>query len=43
MLLYVKNFNAPFGRFEYPHILKAVFSVGQTSIKKDGYAYEMAT
>ena len=38
-----KNFDTPFGRFEYTHISKAAFSVGLTSIKKDGYAFVMAT
>ena len=42
-LKYAKNFDTPFGRFEYTHILKAAFSVGLTSIKKDGYAFVMAT
>jgi len=35
--------DTPFGRFEYTHISKAAFSVGLTSIKKDGYAFVMAT
>ena len=42
-LKYAKNFDTPFGRFEYTHISKAAFSVGLTSIKKDGYAFVMAT
>ena len=33
-LKYAKNFDTPFGRFEYTHISKAAFSVGLTSIKK---------
>ena len=42
-LKYAKNFDTPFGRFEYTHISKAAFPVGLTSIKKDGYAFVMAT
>ena len=42
-LKYAKNFDTPFGRFEYTHISKAAFSVGLTSIKKDSYAFVMAT
>ena len=42
-LKYAKNFDTPFGRFEYTHISKSAFSVGLTSIKKDGYAFVMAT
>ena len=42
-LKYAKNFDTPFGRFEYTHISKAAFSVGLTSIKKDGYAFVIAT
>ena len=42
-LKYAKNFDTPFGRFEYTHISKSAFSVGMTSIKKDGYAFVMAT
>ena len=38
-LKYAKNFDTPFGRFEYTHISKAAFPVGLTSIKKDGYAF----
>ncbi len=41
-LKYAKNFDTPFGRFEYTHISKSAFSVGLTSIKKDGYAFVMA-
>ena len=42
-LKYAKNFDTSFGRFEYTHISKAAFPVGLTSIKKDGYAFVMAT
>lgn len=42
-LKYAKNFDTPFGRFEYTHISKAAFSVGLTSIKKEDYAFVMAT
>ncbi len=40
---YAKSFDTPFGRFGYTHISKAAFSVGLTSIQKDGYAFVMAT
>ena len=42
-LKYAKNFDTPFGRFEYTHISKSAFSVGLTSIKKNDYAFVMAT
>ena len=42
-LKYAKNFDTSFGRFEYTHISKAAFSVGLTSIKKEDYAFVMAT
>ena len=42
-LKYAKNFDTPFGRFEYTHISKSAFSVGLTSIKKEDYAFVMAT
>lgn len=42
-LKYAKNFDTPVGRFEYKHIAKAAFSVGLTSVRKNGYAFVMAT
>lgn len=42
-LKHSKNFDTQLGRFEYTHISKSVFPVGLTSIKKDGYAFVMAT
>lgn len=42
-LKYAKVFDTPLGRFEYRHISREAFSVGLTSIKKDGYAFLMAT
>lgn len=42
-LKHAKNFETPLGRFEYTHISKAAFPIGLTSIKKEGYAFVMAT
>lgn len=42
-LKHAKDFDTPLGRFEYTHISKKAFSVGLTSIKKDDYAFVMAT
>lgn len=42
-LKHSKNFNTPLGRFEYTHISKKAFSVGLTNIRKDGYAFVIAT
>lgn len=42
-LKHAKDFDTPLGRFEYKHIVKGAFSVGLTSVKKDGYAFVMAT
>lgn len=42
-LKHSKNFDTPLGRFEYTHISKKAFSVGLTSIRKDEYAFVMAT
>ena len=39
-LKYAKNFDTPFGRFEYTHISKSAFSVGLTSIKKASVCQE---
>lgn len=42
-LKHSRNFDTPLGRFEYTSMPKRVFSVGLTSIKKEGYAFVMAT
>jgi len=42
-LKHSKNFDTQLGRFEYTHISKNAFSVGLTSIRKDNYAFVMAT
>ena len=42
-LKHAKCFDTPLGRFEYAHISKKAFSVGLACIKKDGYAFIMAT
>ena len=42
-LKHSKSFDTPFGRFEYVHVSKEVFPVGLTSVRKDGYAFVMAS
>lgn len=42
-LKHSKDFDTQLGRFEYTHISKKAFSVGLTSIRKDDYAFVMAT
>lgn len=42
-LKHSKDFDTQLGRFEYTHISKKAFSIGLTSIKKDDYAFVMAT
>lgn len=42
-LKHSKDFDTPLGRFEYSHISKKAFSVGLTNIRKDGYAFVIAT
>lgn len=42
-LKHSKDFDTQLGRFEYTHIPKNAFSVGLTSIRKDDYAFVMAT
>lgn len=42
-LKHSKNFDTPLGRFEYTHISKEAFSVGLTSVRKEDYAFMMAT
>jgi len=40
---HAKDFDTPLGRFEYTYISREAFSVGLTSIKKEDYAFVMAT
>lgn len=42
-LKHSRDFDTPVGRFEYTHISKDAFSIGLTSIRKDGYAFVIAT
>lgn len=42
-LKHSKDFDTPLGRFEYTHISQKAFSVGLTNIRKDGYAFVIAT
>ncbi|UKI45881.1 MAG: hypothetical protein L6V92_10500 [Phocaeicola vulgatus] len=42
-LKHSRDFDTPLGRFEYTHISKKAFSVGLTSIKKEDYAFVIAT
>lgn len=42
-LKHTRNFDTPLGRYEYTHISKSAFPVGLTSIRKDDYAFVMAT
>ncbi len=42
-LKHSKDFDTYLGRFEYTHISKKAFSVGLTSIRKDDYAFVLAT
>lgn len=42
-LKYAKFFDTPVGRFEYTHISRTVFPIGLTNIRKDGYAFVVAT
>lgn len=42
-LKHSRDFDTPIGRFEYTHISKEAFPIGLTSIRKDGYAFVMAT
>lgn len=42
-LKHSKYFDTQLGRFEYTHISKEAFSVGLTSVRKEGYAFVMAT
>lgn len=42
-LKHARSFDTPLGRFEYRYISKEAFSVGLTSIRKEGFAFVMAT
>ena len=42
-LKHSRDFDTPLGRFEYTNISKEAFSVGLTSMKKEDYAFVMAT
>ena len=41
-LKHARSFDTPLGRFEYRYISKEAFSVGLTSIRKEGFAFVMA-
>ena len=43
ILKHARSFDTPLGRFEYRYISKEAFSVGLTSIQKEGFAFVMAT
>ncbi len=38
-----RDFDTPIGRFEYVRISKDAFSIGLTSLRKDGYAFVLAS
>ena len=38
-----KGFDTPLGRFEYTHICKEAFHIGVTSIKREDYAFLIAS
>ena len=42
-LKHSRDFDTPLGRFEYTYISRDSFSVGLTNIKKEDYAFVMAT
>ena len=42
-LKHARSFDTPLGRFEYRYISKEAFSVGLTSIQKEGFAFVMVT
>lgn len=42
-LKHSRNFDTPLGRFEYTYISHNAFSVGLTNIRKEDYAFVMAT
>ncbi len=41
-LKHSRDFDTPLGRFEYTSMSRRAFSVGVTSIQRDGYAFVMA-
>lgn len=42
-LKHSRDFDTSLGRFDYTHISKAAFPIGLTNIRKDGYAFVIAT
>ncbi len=42
-LKHSRDFDTPLGRFEYKYVIKDVFSIGLWSIRKNGYAFVIAT
>ena len=42
-LKHSRDFDTPLGRFDYTYISKAAFPIGLTNIRKDGYAFVIAT
>lgn len=42
-LKHSRDFDTPLGRFEYKYVIKDVFSIGLSSIRKNGYAFVIAT
>ena len=42
-LKHSKGFDTPLGRFEYTHICKEAFHIGVTSIKREDYAFLIAS
>lgn len=42
-LKHSKDFDTPLGRFEYTHISREAFSVGLTMVRKEDFAFVMAT
>lgn len=42
-LKHSRDFSTPLGQFEYTYISREAFSIGLSSIMKEGYAFVMAT
>lgn len=42
-LKHSRDFDTPIGRFDYTHISKSAFPIGLTNIRKEGYAFVIAT
>lgn len=42
-LKHSRDFDTPLGHFDYTHISKSAFPIGLTNIRKDGYAFVIAT